>query len=81
MYSHYDPDHTGLYLSGYAEDLYHEYLDYWELQNVPKDSQLSAEQRQLFRRLHAIAKTLTACLHSLRPGPQTGVDPIWWTPT
>ena len=70
----YDPDDVtwspASWLGSYANILYNDYLDCRELQNVPTDSQLSAEQRLQFRRLQAIAETLTPRLHSLRAGPQ-----------
>ena len=70
----YEPDEDGWsasnWLGAYASVMYNEYLDYWELQNVPNDSQLSDDQRAHFLALKELADTLTPCLHSLSISPE-----------
>jgi hypothetical protein len=69
----YDPDEDwspASWLTSYASVLYNEYLDYWELQNVPSDSSFTPEQRQYFAHLEGLARDLVPCLHSLSVGPE-----------
>lgn len=69
----YDPEEdwsAASWLGAFADTLYNEYLDYWELQNVPADSSLSDRQREHFRRMYAIAQSLTPCLYSLNVSPE-----------
>lgn len=70
----YDPDETrwspSSWLGAYASSIWNEYLDYWELQNIPEDSELTDEQRALFRRMHEMAEALRPCLHTLSPSAE-----------
>jgi hypothetical protein len=70
----YDPDQDNWsaaeWLGAYANGMYNEYLNYWELQNVGKDSQFTEAQRNHIRALKEIADALTPCLHSLAVGPE-----------
>lgn len=67
----YDPDETrwspSSWLGAYANDIWNQYLNYWELQNIPEDSELTDSQRELFRRMYEMAEALRPCLHTLTP--------------
>lgn len=68
----YDPDEDwspASWLGAYANVLYNDYLDYWELQNVPADSSLTPENRSYFAHLQELAEAMVPCLHSLSVGP------------
>jgi hypothetical protein len=69
----YEPDEDGWTASGWlgadTDAMYNEYLDYWELQNVPSDSELTDAHRAHFRSLKDLAESLTPCLHSLSMTP------------
>ncbi len=70
----YNPDDESWspasWLGASANVLYNEYLTFWQLQNVPKESEISEQQRAQFRHLHSLAEALTLSLHSLRAGSQ-----------
>lgn len=68
----YDPKEDwspGGWLGAYASVLWNDYLDYWELQNVPADSTLTAEDRARNQTLHDVAEAIVPCLHSLSVAP------------
>ena len=50
----YDPDEAWSpagWLHGQAMELYQDYLDYWELENAPADSEFTAADRDANRAL------------------------------
>ena len=74
----YDPEEDwspGRSLSAYANCLWNDYLDYWQLQNVPGDSRLTAEDRARNKALHDVAEAIVSCLHSLSV-PAAGIAKI-----
>lgn len=70
----YEPDEerwsAALWLGSYANVLYKDYLEYWELKNVRGETQFSNSERSHFRALKEVADALTPCLHSLSVGPE-----------
>lgn len=68
----YDPEEDwspGGWLGAYANCLWNDYLDYWELQNVPADSTLTPEDRARNQALYEVAEAIVPCLHSLSVAP------------
>ena len=68
----YDPEKDwspGRWLGAYASVLWNDYLDYWELQNVPDDSTLTPEDHFRNQTLHDVAEAIVPCLHSLSVAP------------
>jgi len=69
----YDPDDEkwspSSWLGSYASVLWSDYLEYWEVQNPPEDSELTPEQRAFFAQLVKLTEAILPCLHSLAVGP------------
>lgn len=64
----YDPTEDwspSSWLGAYASDLWNSYLDYWELQNIPDESELTQEDRARNSALYAFVEAVVPCLHTL----------------
>ena len=65
----YDPDEewsAASWLGAYANVLSDDYLNYWELLNIPDDSELTDSHRAQNKNLHEVAKSILPSLHSLQ---------------
>lgn len=54
------------WLGAYVNVLWNEYLEYWELWDVPEESAFTPEQREFHRHMSELAEHMDRCLHTLR---------------